>query len=68
MATLYSYTGPRDVTRSGQQCIPWLEVANNQGIYLFQINGGELVMGVDERDLISGLTVEELEGMGNKCR
>ena len=67
MATVYSYTGDKDITRNGQKCVPWIEAARG-GIYVFSIGENLLNMYVDQHDPLSDFSEEELMFMGNKCR
>ena len=66
MPTVYSYIGSKDVTLNGQRCIPWIEIANNGGTYLFRMYGFDVT--TIDRELISDMSEDELHYMEDKCR
>ena len=67
MTSAYNYTGDKDVTGTGKQCIPWTEIVNNGGSYIFGGRDG-FTMHVTDPEIISGMSESQLESMENKCR
>ena len=69
MQSAYSYLGIKDVTAHGQQCIPWVEIGDDEGIeHTYILNTETTNVQVLNRELISGFSDNELTSMGQKCR